>query len=157
MRRNTNQYAFKDNHVEIITRKGQLILIDEEDFELCKTISWCVDSKGYANGGNKLVGKVRLHRFIMKPGKLHVDHINHNKLDNRRKNLRIVTNQQNHFNEGLSKNNSSGHVGVYWNEECEKWCAQITVNRKTISGGLFQNLEDAILKRKELESKYFNI
>lgn len=155
MRRNTNKYIFKDDYVEIITRNGDTILIDFEDFEKCKTISWCVDSRGYANGGNKSVGNVRLHRFIMNPGELHVDHINRNKLDNRRKNLRIVTNRQNHFNRPLNANNSSGHIGVYWNKDCSKWCSQITVRRKTISGGLFENIEDAIRKREEMEKQYF--
>ena len=157
MRKNTNKYVFRNDHIEIITRKGETILIDFEDFEKCKTISWCVDSKGYANGGNKLIGTVRLHRFIMNPGKYHVDHINRNKLDNRRENLRLVTNQENHFNQNIPMNNSSGHIGVYFNKQCRKWCSQITVDGKTISGGLFKNIEDAIRKREELEQKYFVI
>ena len=157
MRRNTNQYIFQKDHVEIRTRRGDIILIDHEDYEKCRLVSWCVDSKGYANGKSPFGGTVRLHRFILDPGELHVDHINRNKLDNRRSNLRIVTNQQNHFNESIPKNNKSGHLGVYWNRQCRKWCSQITVDGKTISGGLFSKLEDAVRKREELEKIYFQI
>lgn len=112
MRSNTNKYIFNADCVEIITRKNQHIIIDHEDFEKCKSVSWCVDNRGYANG----------------------------------RNTKIVTNQENHFNEGLSKNNSSGVKGVYYNKDCDKWVCQITLNGKTIYGGLFDNLEMAVSK-----------
>lgn len=123
MRSNTNKYIFNSDCVEIITRKNQHIIIDHEDFEKCKSVSWCVDNRGYANGIN----------------------------------TKIVTNQENHFNEGLSKNNSSGVKGVYYNKDCDKWVCQITLNGKTIYGGLFDNLEMAVSKRKSLEEKYHKI
>lgn len=50
MRSNTNKYIFNADCVEIITRKNQHIIIDHEDFEKCKSVSWCVDNRGYANG-----------------------------------------------------------------------------------------------------------
>lgn len=46
MRSNTNKYIFNADCVEIITRKNQHI-IDHEDFEKCKSVSWCVDNRGY--------------------------------------------------------------------------------------------------------------
>lgn len=158
MRSNTNKYIFNADCVEIITRKNQHIIIDHEDFEKCKSVSWCVDNRGYANGRNAKIGTVRLHRFILNvPADKQVDHINRDKLDNRKSNLRIVTNQENHFNEGLSKNNSSGVKGVYYNKDCDKWVCQITLNGKTIYGGLFDNLKMAVSKRKSLEEKYHQI
>ena len=156
MRMNTNKYNFKSDYIEIITTKNHVILIDKDDFEKCKQVSWCVDSKGYANGKSKTFGTIRLHRYILNPNKnLQVDHINRNKLDNRKSNLRTVTNQQNHFNRPLNKNNKSGVTGVYFNNQCKKWCAQITINRKTISAGLFEKLEDAVKARNKLKEKYF--
>ena len=49
-----------------------------------------------------------------------IDHINHNTTDNRIANLREVTNQENHRNMSLSKNNTSGVTGVYWGKQLEK-------------------------------------
>ena len=53
------------------------------------------------------------------------------------------------------KDNTSGCVGVYWNTQRNKWYAQITVNKKTISLGYFYNKADAIKARKDAEIKYF--
>lgn len=157
MRVNSNKYLFKNNHIEIVTVHNQHILIDYDDFERCKKVSWCVDNKGYANGSNNQIGTVRLHRYILSvPKDKQVDHINRNKLDNRKSNLRIVTNQQNQFNRGLNKNNTSGIKGVHFNKSCKKWCCQITHNGKIVHSELFDNLELAIAKRKSLEDKYYN-
>lgn len=156
MRKNTNNYIFNPDFVEIVTLKNQHILIDYDDFEKCKKISWCVDNKGYANGGNRKIGTVRMHRFILDaPKDKQIDHINRNKLDNRKSNLRIVTNQQNQFNRGLNKNNTSGYKGIHFNKTCKKWCCQITVNGKVVYSELFDNIESAIAKRKSLEDAYY--
>ena len=156
MRVNTNTYNFKGDVVEIITKKNQIILIDIDDFEKCKMISWCVDNKGYANGSNKSIGTIRLHRYIMNPpSDLVVDHINHNKLDNRKSNLRIVTTQVNQQNLPLYKVNKSGYKGVYYNKSCNKWCCQMKIKGKCVYSGLFYTIEEAINKRKSLEQEYF--
>lgn len=89
-----------------------------------------------------------------------VDHIKHpvgneHKIDNRKSNLRISTNQQNCFNQGIRKNNSSGITGVSWLEKNQKWRASITVNYKTIYLGMFLSKEEAAQARKEAEEKYF--
>ena len=153
MKVNTNHYVFAGDTVEIHTKNNDVILIDKDDFERVKTHCWFVDSKGYVDGP-----RMRLHRFIMQPPKgKQVDHINHNKLDNRKCNLRIVTNQQNHFNRPINKNNKSGHAGVSYNKACKKWCCQITRDGKCQYSGLFDSKEEAIAKRKSLEAIYFNI
>ena len=155
-RRNLNIILRYDTYSEIITAKGDHILIDTVNIPIVSQYSWHVSTRGYAatrsNGIN-----MYMHRILMQPGEFQVDHINRNKLDNRMQNLRIVTNQQNQFNRPLNSNNSSGFTGVYWNRDCQKWCAQITINGKTISGGLFKDIQDAVLKRKELEDKYFSM
>ena len=74
--------------------------------------------------------------------------------------VEIITRKNQHIiidHEGLSKNNSSGVKGVYYNKDCNKWVCQITLNGKTIYGGLFDNLEMAFSKRKSLEEKYYQI
>jgi len=85
-----------------------------------------------------------------------VDHINGDKADNRIKNLRLVTNQQNLFNKSsLSKRNFSGFTGVFWNKKARKWQSGIWCNVKNIYLGLYSNKEDAIKARKEAEIKYY--
>ena len=99
---------------------------------------------------------LRLHRFIMNApkGKV-VDHINHNKLDNRKCNLRVCTQSQNTMNSSLRSDNSSGYTGVYWYKSRSKWLVRITVNGKCINLGYYDDLEEAVKVRKEAEIKYF--
>ena len=66
-------------------------------------------------------------------------------------------NQLNHFNMKLFKNNNSGHTGVYWFKRDKKWQAQITLDNKRIHLGYFNNIQDAILARKESEKLYHAI
>ena len=94
------------------------------------------------------------------PSEKQVDHINGDKLDNRIKNLRLVTNQQNQFNRSSLKiNNTSGKTGVCWYKKYKKWVAQIEVRdnqkRKNYNLGYYTKKEDAIQARIEGEKKYF--
>ena len=82
-----------------------------------------------------------------------VDHINHNVKDNRKSNLRIVTNNQNQMNAKLRKNNTSSCTGVY--KIKNKWVANIQINKKRIQLGTFTCFEDAVQARKLAEEKYF--
>jgi len=84
----------------------------------------------------------------------HVDHINGVRADNRWCNLREATAHENHKNREMSDKNTSGFVGVSWNESRGKWCAQITVMRKAMNLGRFTHKEDAIAARKAANLKY---
>jgi len=82
-----------------------------------------------------------MHRFIMKPGRgMVVDHINHDGLDNRRANLRIVTQQQNTWNSrrGL-RQGKSRYKGVSWDKDNNKWAATIRVEGKCRRIGFFED------------------
>jgi hypothetical protein len=74
-----------------------------------------------------------------------------NKLDNRKSNLRVVTQQENLHKKSVYKTNSSGHQGVKWNKSLNKWQVQITHNKKRIHLGVFDNLQDAIIARRKAE------
>lgn len=90
------------------------------------------------------------------PPRTHVDHINGDKLDNRRANLRVVTCQTNQANRRYpNKNNTSGARGVGYIAALNKWRAQIMSNRKTIHIGLFPTKEEAIKARKQAELAYY--
>ncbi len=72
-----------------------------------------------------------------------VDHVNQNKLDNRFSNLRLATASDNRCNVGLKSNNKSGVKGVSWERGCNKWRAQICLNRQMKYLGLFLSIEEA--------------
>lgn len=83
-----------------------------------------------------------------------VDHIDGDGLNNSISNLRSVDTIDNNKNQKMSKKNTSGFTGVTYDKRNEKWKAFITVNGKTINGGLFININDAISKRKSLNIEY---
>ena len=81
-----------------------------------------------------------------------IDHINHSRTDNSIENLRVVTNQQNHFNRSNVK-------GYCWSKRDSKWRAQIMLNQKNKYLGLFEKEEDAraaYLKAKKIFHKFDN-
>lgn len=97
-----------------------------------------------------------IHREIMNtPKGMHTDHINGNGLDNRKRNLRVVTRVVNNQNRKLSKNNLSKTNGVFWNKLAKKWNVEISVEGKSKYIGVFDTLQDAIKVRKLIEYFYW--
>lgn len=91
------------------------------------------------------------------PNDMVVDHINGNTHDNRKENLRACTRQENSMNQGMRSDNTSGYKGVLWYHYngVDKWQASIQVNKKKISLGYYEKLEEAIEARKNAEERYF--
>ena len=83
-----------------------------------------------------------------------IDHINHDRIDNRIDNLREATNAENHKNRTMQSNNTSGYNGVYWREDRRRWYVSITIDQKTKHIGYFKAKDDAVSARKEAEKKY---
>jgi hypothetical protein len=126
-----------------IKHKGEdlFYLIDKEDEERVREYNWYCDDHGYIR--NKTY-KLMLHRFIMNvtdPTKL-IDHINYDKLDNRKSNLRVVTHSQNMQNQKKYCNNTTGYKGVYLIKN-QKWRAIITINKKRKHLGSYHTAEAA--------------
>jgi len=120
--------------------------------------SWYIKKNGYLDTVDSNNKHMLMHRLIMDVldcPEIQVDHINNNKLDNRKENLRLCTFQQNMFNRGIKKNNSSGITGVVWDKEKNKWCAQIRYNNKNIFLGYFDDINEAKNARQEAEIRYF--
>lgn len=112
---------------EIKLTQGKVAIVDNEDYESINKHKWFYNS-GYAVRRN---GKshMKMHRQIMNTPQGEItDHINGNKLDNRRQNLRIVNNQVNILNRPLQKNNESSFRGVSWHSGVGKWIVQIGSN-----------------------------
>lgn len=85
-----------------------------------------------------------MHRLITGAGAgQQVDHINGNKLDNRRSNLRLCTQSENMRNRGATALNTSGFKGVHWSANDRKWRAGIKVEGKRIFLGLYLSKEEA--------------
>ena len=97
-----------------------------------------------------------LHRYIMNyNGDNYVDHINNNTLDNRKKNLRIVTAKQNNMNSSSRSNSSSKYIGVSYHNRNKKWQASIKIDNKSLYLGNFKNEEGAAKARDKTTKKYF--
>lgn len=137
--------------------EGKVFYFDKEDYNLIKDYYWNV-FKGYVvSETNKQDVKTRMHRLIMNciDKNLDVDHINHNTVDNRKENLRIVTRSQNQMNMQGRSNNTSGVAGVIFNKNANKWAVAIQKDNKRIHLGVFDNFDEAVKVRKEAEIKYF--
>lgn len=130
--------------IGLANNKGRVI-VDDIDFCRFGQFRWCLCGPGYAGRSMpKSKTMVLMHRLVIGAGKGEiVDHINGNKLDNRRSNLRICNSQQNIVNSKIYKTNSSGYRGVSWDAGSRKWRAAICVNGKRKYLGVFSNKEDA--------------
>lgn len=143
---------------EIKLKHGEIVLVDDQDFEELNKYKWCLNSGGYASRRIDTHTSILMHRQVMNtPKGLETDHINGNKLDNRRENLRNVTHSQNQLHSRLPKTNTSGHKGIVWDKKNNKWQAQIKVNQKNHHLGRFIELEEAKKARQEAERLYFSI
>lgn len=127
--------------------KGLEVLVDDEDFPELSKWRWFYHTMGYASRQYSQGGvrrSVLMHRQIMNPPVgMVVDHINGNKLDNRRENLRVVTQSENNFNARKPSRNKSGFKGVYWEKQHNRWIAQTIDFGKRKVVGFFLTAEEA--------------
>lgn len=154
-----NKYIEHENYYECIIESKNKIYntyINIEDYIKVKDHSWCLNAEGYIMTviDGKCIYMARLIMNCSDPKKI-VDHINHNILDNRKENLRIVTKGENNINQEIAKNNTSGYSDVCWREDANKWSARISINNKRINLGMFDTIEEAAFVRKQAEIKYY--
>lgn len=129
-------------------------LIDKDDLPLLGAQLWGDDGSGYARCNDAARERPRLHRLIMgaKPGE-QVDHINGNRMDYRKLNLRICTALENACNRRICANNTSGYKGVYWKSDHKKWEAYITREGARRHIGYFDSAIDAAFAYNEAAIK----
>lgn len=140
------------------TNTNKEFYFDLEDYEKIKNYCWVEDvgTTGYSSIRARVPGenkKVIMHWIIM--GEKWYDHIDRNPFNNRKNNLRKTTRAENNRNRSISKNNTAGITGIYWNKCNNNWRSSITVNRERIELGSYKNKEDAIIARLLAEVKYF--
>lgn len=150
-----NIFYQENDYMVGVTTKGEKFIFDIEDFGEISKHTWSNKGRGYLaaciNGKN-----IRLHRFIMKPSdKEIVDHIFGDTFDNRRGKLRICDHQQNGCNRRKHKTTNTNFKGIGWVEESNKWYARITVNKKKVWLGYFDNETDAANAYNEAAKIYF--
>lgn len=113
-------------------------LICDRHWNLLRTQAGCLYAATWIRQPSGKYWVQLLHRLLLDPppGML-VDHRNGDGLDNRRANLRLATESQNHFNAGKHSHNTSGYKGVTWDKERQKWLAQIRAYKRQYFLGRF--------------------
>ncbi len=145
--------------IEINLTQGQTALVDVSTVDIVGQYNWCAvwspSSHAYyavrKDTSEEKHRTVRMHRFIWEsingpiPGKLEIDHINGNPLDNRIENLRLVTTRRNQHNRKDQRDGktSSKYPGVSWQKNRKKWQAHIRVNGRLEYLGMFDQEEEA--------------
>lgn len=120
-------------------------IIDAEDVNKIRYTKWKLSASGYAANTPKFSGSNKhMHREILGTDQF-VDHINHNTLDNRKSNLRIVTKAQNMMNSNFKGVSPNG---------C-KWYAHIKINQKMLNLGNYLDEEEALYARWYAEQVLF--
>ena len=148
-----NNYKVNGNFVEVnLTNCDETMICDLEKWRQLKKYCWIKGKTGYAEA--RVEGKTRLfHHFVIECEKGKVrDHINRNKLDNRKINLRCVSYSDNNKNVDKAGRNRYGVTGAYKNGN--KIGMRIYVNGKIKYIGSFSTIEEAIEAKKKSEELY---
>lgn len=160
-----NDYEIRGNEVVIFLRRKDGLnletIISLEDLEKVKSFKgkWNASKGGNSNlyyVKSHLQGEtIRLHRYLLNaPKGTHVDHINHDTLDNTRGNLRITSPAENHQNRLAKFNCSSGIRGVSFINKTNKWKATVVISGKKVFQRHFTQKEDAIEAVKKARGVY---
>lgn len=128
---------------------GGFTIVDDDKFEVLSKYKWH-NSDGYACRGEYMESykqrTQRMHRQIMGlyiGDKTRIDHINGDKLDNRKNNLRLCDQSQNAMNSKMRVDNKSGFKGVYFYKSRNKYRAMIGIDKKQLDLGYYETPEEA--------------
>lgn len=124
--------------------QGKEAIVDDDMQEFLSQWKWCSHGRGYACKGFPKENKLVFMHHVVSGQPLHgkvVDHINRNTFDNRRENLRHVSERENSYNTGVKK--TSRFIGVSWEKTHKRWRASIRIGKQKIKLGRFREEEDA--------------
>lgn len=152
--------------MELTLLRGEITLIDDSDAEWASKYQWRLSHQGYAvrseqtKAGYREVSIAR--ELLNAPSGFEVDHINRDRLDNRRCNLRLVTKQQNQMNRSKLSGTTSRFIGVYIHRGRKKmWDSRITIGGRIIWLGSYYDETEAALAydnmAKKMKGEYANL
>lgn len=131
------------------------VIVDAADAEWANQWQWGLGSDGYAKRGVRVddrILNIYLHRELLglRPGDRMIgDHINRDRLNCRRANLRSIPRGANPQNRPSFRGSTSKYRGVCWFKETGKWMAQVRYEGKNHYLGLFTNEEEAAEAAKQ--------
>lgn len=132
-----------------------ICIIDAEDIDKVKNYKWYTSYNYCVTKSINSICGTDISNVIFNDYENKYDHINHNRLDNRKINLRPVTSHQNAMNMGKKITNTSGVTGVRQDHDSSKWAARITYNYKDKWLGSYNTFDEAVKARLKAEIKYF--
>jgi len=142
------------------TGRGVAFQVDDDDVFAVERYPWALCGRtGYVKTDlskhSRTRTKITLHAFLggSAPNGMYWDHINRDRLDNRRQNLRLVTPQQSARNSCVRSTNTSGVKGVWFCKQTGLWAAEILVSYKKIWLGRHATFESAVSARKSAEER----
>jgi hypothetical protein len=143
---------------QISLSQGKVVILDDDDFERLSAYHWCYRGErggnlGYAIRHARMDGKVKtkyMHREIMNPPPgLEVIFLNHDRLDCRRENLRIVTKEEARRHHRVRHDSRTGVKGVRHNPTNDTYSAFTYRNGHSYRIGTFSSQEHAMQAYEE--------
>lgn len=156
-------------HAEVILKGGQVCLVSLEDADDVDQFGWALSCNGYAEGHGKdpkfkklsrLMHRYILRHEVVKRPNMSIDHINGNKLDNRRENLRLTDQSLNSFRQrrpNAGGEGASGFIGVRLENlvKHKPWRASIRCRDTVYNLGRYATMEEALAARRAAEIRFF--
>jgi hypothetical protein len=139
-----------------VKRKVQ-VMVDDKDFDYLNQFYWQADKdNAVATHKNGERQRTLIHRLILNaPSHLEVDHIDGNRLNNQRSNLRLCNSSENKCNRGPRKDNKSGYKGVSWHKQNQKWTVRLQIpSGRYLSLGCYHDIKEAATAYNEAAKKY---
>lgn len=151
-----------------VEKLKEVLFLDETDYKFY----WRVAKKGIVKGMQAGsfdahgYGQIVIDRKVYKEHRLvwlykngsfpdgQIDHLNHDRRDNRIENLRVVSNTENQKNKPIPRNNKTGYVGVSFSKSAKKYEAYITVNGKRKNLGLHETAAQAFEAREKANKEF---
>lgn len=130
-------------------------MFDISDYDIIKNYTWYISKRGYVTTNIKRKA-TPMHKVLLSYKKgFVVDHISGDKLDNRRSNLRICTQQENMFNQKLRSTNTSGYIGVSYIDRVCRYEAYLHKDGKKYYLGLYDSPVEAAIERDKMAKFHF--
>jgi hypothetical protein len=141
------------------TEDGHDSVVDDDVFEWAQNYKWSISQYGYVSRRSSLNDRIFLHRMICNtPEGWHTDHINGEKLDNLRSNLRVASTKENIRNSHRRSDNKSGYKGVHYRKDRGTYSAEICKDGIKTRLGCYKTAKQAALAyntaAKELFGQY---